>query len=746
MKANMILTVAVPAPLYKTFDYLSQGQNDLLPSNTSTSQAIKAGMRVEVPFAGRQLTAIVLETKQETPENLPVHYKLKAIIRCLDEEPTIPKKLIDLIKWSSQYYCHPIGECFNTALPTALRKKNKITTLSTLTVTRWHRSELTFEENKRNHKQAKTLSYFVNQPMGVWQDSLKLLGISQSQLTNLETKGLIYREELDPLTASQTPLNEITTINLNNEQQAASETLNTESAKFGIFLLHGVTGSGKTEVYIERVKRSLINNKQALILIPEINLTPQTLARFQSQLNTPIGLIHSGMSEKEKLTMWHLAKNGTASVIIGTRSAIFTPFKSLGIIIVDEEHDASYKQNDGFKYSARDLAVKRAQIEDCQIILGSATPSLESLLNAKQHKYHYLPLTKRAGAGQKPDIHLIDIKSRALENGCSRPLLNKVKEELDANNQVIIFQNRRGYSPTLLCNSCGWIAQCPHCDARLTVHSKPPHLHCHHCDYKEVVPSRCNNCQDNHLSPLGSGTERIEMGLAEHFPNIKIIRIDRDSIKKQQDMKRLVEDINQGEPCILIGTQMLAKGHDFHNVTLVAIIDADSSLFSSDFRAFEQSTQLLLQVSGRTGRGNKKGSVLIQTKHAEHSLFIPILESDYDLAANNELADREACGLPPYSKMISIRVESSQQKTNFEQLSLLKNSLKNEIGISSNYQLSGPLEASMPRKAGMYRSYLHIFTTNNSTRYKIQAKLPELTQKIKRHVKVIIDVDPHEYT
>ena len=453
------------------------------------------------------------------------------------------------------------------------------------------------------------------------------------------------------------------------------------------------------------------------------------------------------MSEKEKYTMWLLASNGTANIIIGTRSAIFTPFKSLDLIIVDEEHDSSYKQNDGFKYSARDLAVKRAQLENCQVILGSATPSLESLLNAKQKKYHYIPLTQRAGLGEKPEIHLIDIKSRSLESGCSQPLLEKIKVELEKRNQVIIFQNRRGYSPTLLCNSCGWIALCPHCDARLTLHSHPPHLHCHHCDYKEALPGNCKACNYNQLSPLGTGTERIETSLSQKFPNIKVVRIDRDNIKKQQDMKLLVEEINRGEPCILIGTQMLAKGHDFHNVTLVAIIDADASLFSSDFRAFEQSTQLLLQVAGRTGRGHKKGTVLIQTKHAEHALFIPILNNDYDLAANNELNERKECALPPYSKMISVRAESSSQHINFEQLQRLKSALNNELSYAtSGYQISGPLEASMSRKAGIYRAYLHIFTTDQAIRFTTQTKLPALIDKLKNKIKIIIDVDPHEYT
>lgn len=742
----MILTIAVSTPLYKTFDYLAQSKNDLLTDNTQPRPIIEAGMRVEVPFAGRQLIGVVLQTKEQIPAPQSTHYKLKAITRCLDEHPTFSQRLIELIKWASQYYCHPIGECFYTALPVSLRKKNLTHKISTLTVTKWRRSTLPFEKNKRNTKQAQILDLFTNQPSGIWQDSLKLLGITRQQLLALEKKELLYREEMDPLSASQDSQLSTTKITLNLEQQRAVQSLQENSRRFEVFLLHGITGSGKTEVYIERTKHALSAKEQALILIPEINLTPQTLARFQSQLNTPIGLIHSGMSEKEKLTMWHLAKKGIANVIIGTRSAIFTPFENLGLIIVDEEHDASYKQNDGFKYSARDLVVKRAQIENCQVILGSATPSLESLLNADQKKYQYLHLNERAGAGKKPDIHLIDIKSRALENGCSRPLLNKIKQELQSNNQVIIFQNKRGFSPTLLCNACGWIALCPHCDARLTIHSNPPHLHCHHCDFKEPFPHLCKSCQSNQLSPLGYGTERIETGLAQHFPETPIIRIDRDSIKKQQDMKRLVEDINKGEPCILIGTQMLAKGHDFHNVTLVAIIDADSSLFSSDFRAFEQSTQLLLQVSGRTGRGEKNGSVLIQTKHAEHPLFTPIIENNYDLAARSELKERHTCTLPPYSKMISIRAESTHQQLNIDQLSTLKKALNSELENKSGFQLSGPIEASMARKAGTYRAYLHIFTTDNATRHTIQSKTPILIEKIRRKVKVVVDVDPHEYT
>ncbi len=745
----MILSVAVPVPIFKTFDYLCPGNIDKISSNDNNPVQYKVGTRIVVPFSGRQLIGIIVGIREKNIGALSSKYKLKKAITILNEKPCFPDKLYELVTWAAHYYCHPIGECFNTALPTPLRKQFKpISSDQTLHVMKWFSTNQALHKPERAPKQAEILRLFEAQPDGIWQHSLKLLGVNSSLLNTLEKKGLLRHEKIDPLSASlKTNIEDhCVRTELNEEQEAAFEKISKLSSYFNIHLLHGITGSGKTEVYIARVRESLRQKKQALILIPEINLTPQTLSRFQTQLNTPIGLIHSGMSEKEKLTMWLLAKRGTASVIIGTRSAIFTPFKCLDLIIVDEEHDSSYKQNDGFKYSARDLAVKRAQLENCQIILGSATPSLESLLNAHQKKYHYISLSERAGKGEKPAIHLIDIKSRTLTHGCSQPLLDKIKLELDKHNQVIIFQNRRGYSPTLLCNSCGWIALCPHCDSRLTLHSRPPHLHCHHCDFKEAVPTNCKTCNHNQLSPLGTGTERIENSLTEIFPDTKIIRIDRDNIKKQQDMKQLIEEINLGEPCILIGTQMLAKGHDFHNVTLVAIIDADASLFSSDFRAFELSTQLLLQVSGRTGRGHKKGTVLIQTKHAEHPLFVPILNNDYNLAANNELEERKICELPPYSKMITIRAESGAQQINFEHLLMIKTALTSELDSQSNYQISGPIEASMARKARVYRAYLHIFTTKQALRYKIQTILPKLIETTKPKAKIIIDVDPHEYT
>lgn len=727
-----VICIAVPIPIYGYFDYL--------PAENTCAEDYSPGMRVLVKFGHRELVGIVIsqQTNTTTPAN-----KLKAITQLFDEVTALPLNILNLLQWCATYYCHPLGDCLHTALPSALRQKKHLTEIE---VIKWNRTTKKYAGRNNATKQKAILATIEEQAEGIWQDSLKTLGYTSTQLKALEKAGYLASQTFDPLTATAEQYSTPSTITLNEAQQQVIQDASKNLDRFHVSLLQGITGSGKTEIYIDIVRKILIKGQQALILIPEINLTPQTLKRFQTQLATPIGFIHSGMSSREKFTTWSLARQGSAKVIIGTRSSIFTPFKNLGLIIVDEEHDASYKQIDGFKYSARDLAVKRAQLEDCKVILGSATPSLESVYNAQQHKYEWLFLNKRAGEGQVPDISLIDIRSRPLQNGCSQPLLDQIKFEIENNNQVIIFQNRRGFSPTLLCDACGWIAHCKHCDARLTIHSRPPHLLCHHCNFKQAITHTCESCKSTYLSPLGTGTERIEFGLAQLFPNTKIIRFDRDTIKKQSHMEQLIEEVNLGEACLLVGTQMLAKGHDFHNVTLVAVIDADASFFSADFRAIERSAQLLLQVAGRSGRGKKKGRVLIQTKLSEHPLFESIIKSDYKTLSEIELEDRVACELPPFSKMLSIRADAKKQEDTLKALHSVNSELFKSIPHNSNIEISGPIEATMARKSGIYRSYLHIFTTNLALRAAILKQLPKLLSATQKgNTKLTIDVDPIDY-
>lgn len=730
----LLIQVAVPVPLHQSFDYL--------PISETSADDYYPGQRVIVSFGRRELVGVVL--KAYAPSKPPQH-KLKPIISISEAKTSLPPKIIALLQWAATYYCHPVGEALQAALPQALRAPNKI--IETQQVIKWKRTEKTFEGRKNATQQIKILATLEADPDGLWQEALKALGFKPAQLTKLEKAGYLEKISQDPLSAFINHSKQVKDITLNEQQATVTKAMTESLDDFNVCLLHGITGSGKTEVYIKLVDEVITKGKQALVLIPEINLTPQTFARFQSQLNHPIGILHSDMSAKEKYTTWQLAREGIAKIIIGTRSAIFTPFKKLGLIVIDEEQDSSYKQMDNFKYSARDLAVKRGQLEDCPVILGSATPSLETLYNAKSGKYAWHKLNVRAGAGSNPETSLIDIKSRPLSNGISPPLYEKIKSEITAGNQIIIFQNRRGFSPTLMCYECGTLISCKHCDARMTVHSQPPHLHCHHCDFKRAFPSHCEHCNSTQLQPIGTGTERIEFGLQEQFPEVDIVRVDRDAIKNQQQMEELVSHLNEGKPCIIIGTQMLAKGHDFHHVTLVAIIDADALFFSANFRAMEQGAQQLLQVAGRTGRGNKKGKVLIQTRQPEHPLFEAIIANDYDALADTELADRELCELPPFSKMISIRAESKFQNNTLQALTQLRQHLEAQLPAHQNgIQIAGPIEASIARKSGIYRSYLHLFLLDHQTRKPLISLLSAFLQQQKaHHTRISIDVDPQDY-
>lgn len=735
---KQLISVAVPTPLYKCFDYyLSRPQlSKLTPSEHLL------GHRVKIPFGPRQLTGIIIACPEnsETPDN-----KLKEAQLLPDEKPACSEHLRTLVSWASVYYCHPLGECFQSALPSQVRKP---VSLPATELVKWQRTSKIFEGPSNAHQQRRILEFIESSPDGVWHDNLRLIKASAAQLRNLRDKG--YLTETQSHALSNTSTRSTQSIQLNSDQQKAAEQLS-ENNTFSVSLLEGITGSGKTEVYIHLVRQTLKQGAQALILIPEINLSPQTFARFQSQLDSPIAVIHSGLSEKQKYTNWQMARQGIAKVIIGTRSAIFTPFEQLGLIVVDEEHDSSYKQMDGFKYSSRDLAIKRGQLADCPVILGSATPSLETLYQAQQGQYKWVKLERRAGAGQLPRMQLIDVKSRPLDNGCSPPLFSAIDRELAQGNQVILFQNRRGYSPTLMCETCGELVQCPHCDARLTLHSQPPHLHCHHCDYKQSIPTHCPSCQQHTLVPLGYGTERIEQGLAMRYPSVDIIRIDRDRIKNNEQLHEALDLIQQGNPAIIIGTQMLAKGHDFHHVTLVAVLDADGLFFSADFRAIERGAQQLIQVSGRTGRGHKPGTVMIQTRVPEHPLFSHLSQHHYLTCALEQLEERVQCQLPPHSKMISIRGDAKDQSENFQTLGNIAQSIRlflNGQGenMTADIEVVGPIEATMARRKGLYRSHISIIASNYRSRITLQRYLPSILAQHKRsNVHISIDVDPLEY-
>lgn len=530
---------------------------------------------------------------------------------------------------------------------------------------------------------------------------------------------------------------------LNDAQQQAVTAITNAANTFKAFLLDGVTGSGKTEVYLRAINEVLANGQQVLVLVPEISLTPQTVARFKTRFNVPIVTLHSSVSEKAKFVAWSAAKSNEAKIVIGTRSAIFTPFHHLGLIIVDEEHDTSFKQQDRFRYHARDLAIMRANLNHIPIVLGSATPSLETLLNVKRKRYDYLSLPERAGVAELPQFQLIDIKQSKLEDGLSAPLLQAMQDHLSQGNQVMLFLNRRGFAPVLYCTNCAWMVGCKRCDARMVYHRSPVKLQCHHCDTFSVIPKCCEKCGGTNMQPVGVGTQRLEQTLANHFPDVPIIRVDRDSTRKKGAMQAMLEQIHQQPKAILLGTQMLAKGHHFPQVTLVGMIDADSGLFSADFRAAEQMGQLLLQVSGRAGREEKRGTVVIQTRHPNHPLLQLLIQKGYHSFSQTLLGEREQALLPPFSYFAVFRAESRAEQQASDFLTSIKQ-LFDEF--NQVVTVLGPVPAMMAKRKGLYCQHLLLKTNKRSA---LQQFLKTILEKIEANplshsVKWLLDVDPVE--
>lgn len=530
-------------------------------------------------------------------------------------------------------------------------------------------------------------------------------------------------------------------ITLNSQQQYAVNAVLKKHNTFQVFLLDGVTGSGKTEVYLQVIISILQQGKQVLVLVPEIGLTPQTIQRFRQRFLVPVVALHSGLTEKERLNAWALGKSGEAKIIIGTRSAVFAPLPYLGLIIVDEEHDLSFKQQDSFRYHARDVAIVRARFANIPVILGSATPALESFANAQQNKYIYLRLTERAGNAILPESVVVDIRNKILQQGLSTILIEEMKATLSRGEQVLLFLNRRGFSPILLCHQCGWMVQCRRCDKHMTYHQQAKRLHCHHCDSQKKIPPVCEACGKPDLQAIGHGTERLETVLETIFPEVSIARIDRDSTQKKGAMEKLLKGIHAGDHHILIGTQMLAKGHHFDNVTLVSIIDADGGFFSSDFRSLERMGQLILQVAGRAGRMEKPGKVIIQTYHPDHPLLNQLLKENYHQFAKTLLLERKEASLPPYTFFALLRVESHILEYANRFMKILRAELQ---PLTKTLQLLGPIPAPMPKRAGRHRIQLLMQAESRNALQKFlkQVLLAIDAIKNKSRVRWSLDIDP----
>ena len=575
--------------------------------------------------------------------------------------------------------------------------------------------------------------------------SLTAFEISPSAVTGLEDKGYIRRfsRELSPYKKLESK-QQSKPHKLNEQQSLAVAAINKGQNKNATFLLDGITGSGKTEVYLQAVQEIVAQGKQALILVPEIGLAPQAEERFRDYFGDRVMSFHSAKNDREKVDAWLGASKGLIDVIIGTRSSVFLPMKDLGIIVVDEEHDLSFKQTDKFRYSARDMALYRAKLEKVPVVLASATPSLETLKNVDEGKYELLKLSQRATGAKLPSFSSIDLRGKVLNEGISSDLIEATESELTQGNQVLIFLNRRGYASSLICKTCGWISNCDRCDALMTVHKNPLKLHCHHCESQKNYPEQCVSCGSDDFLTYGYGTERIEEFLRKSFPEYKILRIDSDSTRKKDSMDNYLHEIKKGEPMILLGTQLLAKGHHFPNVTLVGILDADSGLFSADFRGSERVAQLMTQVSGRAGRDKKPGRVVLQSYCPDHPQIEEIISGSYEKFAKKLLEDRKASKVPPFAFQAKLYAESPKSLVSRDFIrGLLKKTPLSE-NLRKDIRMVGPLPALMEKKSGVYRWELSIFSKSRSKLHKsldiFQSKLYD--PKTTKQVRWSVDVDP----
>jgi primosomal protein N' (replication factor Y) len=632
-------------------------------------------MRVRVPFGRREVVGLAMRTASTT--DVPVA-KLRELVGTLDEAPLLGEADQKLLEWAANYYHHPIGQVFATALPKGLRVVRK--------------------------------------------------------------RAPGKKESVQPVASSGSTVREAP-YSLSTAQQTALQALAAARGASN-FLLDGVTGSGKTEVYMQAVAAVLDRGGAVLVLCPEIGLTPQLLERFQRRFDAPIAALHSGLTDKARAEEWQRAARGEARIVIGTRSAVFAPVPKLGLIIVDEEHDASYKQQDGdLRYSARDLALLRGQLQDVPVVLGSATPSLESLHNAAQGRIAHLQLPERAGSAEPPRLALVDMRAHVVHKGLSAPVLHAMRRHLEAGSQVLVFLNRRGYAPTLLCQGCGWVAPCHDCDARLTVHMKTGRLSCHHCGAEEALPARCPRC-GHAVHPLGQGTERVEETLAAEFPEAPVERFDRDVLRAPQALAGAIERVHSGSARILVGTQMLTKGHHFPDVTLVVVLNADQSLFSTDFRAAERLAQTIVQVAGRAGRAGKPGEVLIQSLYPEHPLLNTLLAEGYAGFAAGALAERQAAHWPPFARMAALRASDVTPAGAARFLTQARSLLAPPAGVL----LRGPVPAAMARRAGRHHAQLLVESAQRPLLQRfLSVWVPQLGGiAAPRSLRWALDVDPLE--
>lgn len=713
--------VALPVPVPRCFSYCTVDGAPALP-----------GCRVRVPFGRRELIGVVTAADQEPTGDRPY----RDVTAVLDTEPLIDARLRELCDWVAQYYCHPLGGVYAAALPATLRRGEPAVVRR---AQRWCTSPAGRDAAADLPERATVLRELLGAltEAALTRDEL----LQQLPKAAAAWRRAVREAWIEPCRAPglASPHAAAIARPLTGEQAAVFAQWQAQGGLFDVSLIEGVTGSGKTELYLAATAEVLARGQQVLVLVPEIGLTPQLLARFSARFPGAIEAYHSGLGERARGDVWLRARSGEVRVLIGTRSAVFVPLPAPGLIVIDEEHDPSFKQQDGLSYSARDVAIVRARAAGARVMLGSATPSLETLHNAQAGRYRHLRLASRVAAeSSPPPLSIVDVRGSRLQHGLSPTLLHAMRSHLRDGGQVLLFVNRRGYAPALLCHDCGWVAPCRNCDARMTVH-RPGRLLCHHCGAQQRLPPACGACHSSKLLPVGHGTERIEEGLAELFPQYRSERFDSERLRRAGELERLLADTRTGAVHILVGTQIIAKGHDFAGITLVGIVSVDQALYSADFRAIERIGQLLVQVAGRAGRAARTGEVLLQTHEPDHPLLRKLVDEGYGPFARALLAERRAMQLPPYAYLALLRAEAASAEAAMAFLGAAAAALD-----STRIEALGPVPAPMERRAGRYRAQLLLRAARRS---ELHAGLRDWSERIGElpqatRVRWSLDVDP----
>ncbi len=723
-----LIRVALDVPVARLFDYRCD------------ERAAQVGARVLVPFGRQKLIGIIVAKPDSS--DVP-DAKLKRAITVLDAEPLLHRADLRLLEFAADYYVHPLGAVIMATVPAALRRvrsREETPVAYALTAAGAATDVATLPPRARAQRDLLAL---LQDKTVIEHTAIAALGTAvRTALKTFIAQGWVQTTTLAPEKPAAMPTPSVGPA-LTAEQEAAARAIIAALGTYQPVLLWGITGSGKTEVYLHAIAAALARGTQVLLLVPEIALTPQleslVIARFPG---VAVATLHSGLADSERALRWQAARSGRARIVLGTRLSVFTPLPDLGLIIVDEEHDTSFKQGEGFRYSARDLAVVRASHTGVPVVLGSATPALETYRNAIDRRYQLLTLKDRINA-RPPVISCVDLRHEKTIDGLSPRLIAAIGKRIARNEQSMVFINRRGYAPVLMCSSCGWMSDCKRCSAKLVVHLRDRRLRCHHCGHDSAVPTACPECGDADLAPVGQGTQRIEAALVKQFPQARILRVDRDTTRRKEAWQNMRSRIRERTVDILVGTQILAKGHDFPHLNLVGVVNADGMLYSNDFRAAERLYALLTQVAGRAGRGDQQGEVLVQTEFADHPLYAALRDQDFDAYARSQLAERRQAGFPPYVHQALLRAEA---RTVDLALQFLEQAARSARRLKPVVTIYDPVPANMMRKSGRERAQLLVQSPSRSDlRAFLNVWRPHLAETASTAARWSLDVDPAEF-